>query len=368
MNRARNSCFSCFMIIGSLLLPSRSLSQAPPKDLREWELICYCSGREKGPDEIVREDNNGQILAIAHHGATRQTLGRNGIAFTESQIELLKDWRLLSEQDGELKTFMPVLGPDEINRLRSLLSSQAKQVGKSLAPDFENLVAMLMRSGYGGNAYSIVFSYVLDDLVWDEFDRRHILPSMEVTADKPFWGGVVWAIYPRRDPLGTNSRSYGGWDLFVTWTRSVQPLLTPLNDSALTRRLLKDLESLGSEPDPAIRSQLAALGILTNEGKPAVPIIRERTSDTIYVDSLALSRKLSDEVLRAMQADDIPAVIGVDDRGVALIIAYHEFMWELLAYLEESRIVHVPPVITGQEQIDPMGTQKLVFFVVPQSK
>jgi hypothetical protein len=368
MNRVRNSCFGWFMIIGPLLLPSRSLSQAPPKDLREWELICYCSGREKGPDEIVREDNNGQILAVARRGATRQTLGKNGIAFTESQIELLKDWRLLSEQDGELKTFMPVLGPDEINRLRSLLSSQAKQVGKSLAPDFENLVAMLTRSGYGGNAYSIVFSYVLDGMVWDEFGRMHVLPSMEITADKPFWSGAVWAVYPRRDSPGTNSRSYGGWDLFVTWTRSVQPLLKPLNDSTLTQRLLKDLESHGSESDPAIRSQLAALGILTSEGKPAVPIIREGTSDAIYVDSLALSRKLSEEVLRVMQADDIPAVIGTGDRGVALVMAYHEFMWELLAYLEESGIIHVPAALAGQEQADPMGTQKLVFFVVPQSK
>lgn len=368
MNRARNSCFCWFMLIGPLFLPSQSLPQAPPKDLGDWELICYCSGREKGPDEIVREDNNGRILAAARHGASRESLGRDGIVFTESQIELLRDWRLLSEHDGELKTLMPVLGPDEMNRLRSLLSSHAKQVGKSLAPDFENLVAMLTRSGYSGNAYSILFSYVLDDMVWDEFDRLHVLPSLEITADKPFWSGVVWAVYPRRDSLGTNSRSYGGWDLFVTWTRSVQPLLTPLNDSTLTQTLLKDLESHGSESDPTIRSQLAALGILTSEGKPAVPIIHERPSDAIYVDSLALSRKLSQEVLRAMQAEDIPSVIGAGDRGVALIIAYHEFMWELLAYLEESGIVHVPAVLGGQGQVDPLRTRELVFLVVPQSK
>ena len=72
-----------------LLLPASA--QEPPKDLRDWQLICYCSGGN--PDEIVRKDNNGQILFAARRGTTRERLKGDGIALTESQIELLKDWR-----------------------------------------------------------------------------------------------------------------------------------------------------------------------------------------------------------------------------------------------------------------------------------
>jgi len=131
--------------------------QSPPSDLRNWELICYCSGREKSADEIVREDTNGQILFAARRGTTRQHLKEAHIEFTESQIDLLVSWRLLADQDGQLKTQMPILGPDEMPRLRALLHVQAVELGGSLLPDIKALVSLLNQRGYGDEAYTVVF-------------------------------------------------------------------------------------------------------------------------------------------------------------------------------------------------------------------
>lgn len=265
------------------LLPA-SAQQDPPKDLRDWGLICYCSGGD--PDDIVREDNNGQILFTARRGTTREGLKGDGIVVTESQIELLKDWRLLAEHDGQLKTQMPVLGPDEMTRLRALMRVQAVELGASLRSDFKNLVAALAQRGYADNAYSVIFSYLLDRMVWDEFDERHLLPSMETTAEKPFWGGTLWAIYPRPDVPGTNSKSRGDWSLSVTWTQSVMPLLAPLNSSSLIHSLLNDLATRGSASDLATRDQLVALGVLTADGKPAV-LINSRSAVRLCLCSVA---------------------------------------------------------------------------------
>jgi hypothetical protein len=356
------------LLLSSLSCSLPSASQAPPKDLRDWELVCYCSGRVASPDEVVREDNNGQILFSARFGTTRGRLKADGIAVTESQVELLKNWRLLAERDDQLKTQMPLLGPDEINPLRARLHAVAVEVGGSLQPDFKNLVSVLAQRGYADNAYSIVFSYVLDGIVWDEFDQRHVLPSMEITVDKPLWSGAVWAIYPRRNSPGTNSRSYGGWHLWVTWTQSVQPFLTPLNDSSLTKPLLNELETQGSVSNPATRERLSALGILTTYGKPAVPIIHEVPTDPIYAVASTISRKVSDAMLRAMESPDVSALCGTDDKGVALIIAYHEFMWELLTYLEQAGVVHPPSILSKETNGDSRQIHDLVFIVVPQSK
>lgn len=132
--------FLCWLVLlTALILFVPALAQEPPKDLRDWQLICYCSGGD--PDEIVRKDNNGQILFTARSGTTRERLKSDGIAFTESQIELLKDWRLLTEQENQLKTRMPVVGPEEMTRLRALLHVQAVELGRSLQPDFKALVA-----------------------------------------------------------------------------------------------------------------------------------------------------------------------------------------------------------------------------------
>ena len=68
-------------------------------------------------------------------------------------------------------------------------------------------------------------------MVWDEFDRRHLLPSMKITADKPLWAGAVWAVYPKQSVPGTNSRTRGSWQIDVMWQESLLPLLDPLNHS-----------------------------------------------------------------------------------------------------------------------------------------
>src|SRR5271166_5382302 len=291
MKLVKRSSLCWLVLLSTLFFLLPAPAQEAPKDLRDWQLICYCSGGN--PDDIVRKDDNGQILFTARSGTTRERLKGDGIAFTESQIELLKDWRLLAEQGDQIKTRMPVVGPEEMTRLRALLHVQAVELGSSLQPDFKAFVAAVTQRGYADNAYSIAFSYLLDGMVWDEFEQRHLLPSMETTAEKPFWGGVLWAIYPRRDAPGTNSRSHGGWSLSVMWTQSVQPLLTPLNSSSLVDPLLNDLETRGSASDPATRNQLVALGILTAEGKRAVPVIHEVPSDSIYAVSLAISRKVA---------------------------------------------------------------------------
>lgn len=357
--------FLCWLVLlGALFLLLPASAQEPPKDLRDWQLICYCSGGD--PDEIVRKDNNGQILFTARRGTTRERLKGDGIAFTESQIELLKDWRLLAEQGNQLKTRMPVVGPEEMTQLRALLHVQAVELGRSLQPDFKALVAAVTQRGYADNSYSIAFSYLLDGIVWDDFDQRHLLPSMETTAEKPFWAGALWAIYPQRNAPGTNSKSHGGWSLSVMWTQSVQPLLTPLNSSSLVDPLLNDLETRGRASDLATQNQLVALGILTADGKAAVPIIHEVPSDPIYADSLAIPHKVSDGMLRAMQSPAIPVLTGSDNSGVALVIAYHEFMWELLAYLEQTGIVSPPAILSAKTHADPRQVKDLVFIVVPQ--
>jgi hypothetical protein len=366
MELPKKSSVRWIVLLSALFLLLPAPAQEPPKDLRDWQLICYCSGGD--PDEIVRKDNNGQILFTARRGTTRERLKSDGIAFTESQIELLKDWRLLAEQEEQLKTRMPVVGPEEMTRLRALLHVQAVELGRSLQPDFKALVAAVTQRGYADNSYSIAFSYLLDGMVWDEFDERHLLPSMETTADQPLWAGALWAIYPQRSAPGTNSKSHGGWSLSVMWTQSVQPLLTPLNSSSLVHTLLDDLATRGRASDPATRNQLVALGILSEDGTAAVPVIHEVPSDRIYAESLAISHKVGDGMLRAMQSPALLALTGSDDSSVALVIAYHEFMWELLAYLEQSGIVSPPAILSAKTFADPRRVHDLVFIVVPQAK
>lgn len=73
-------------------------------------------------------------------------------------------------------------------------------------------------------------------------------------------------------------------------------------------------------------------------------------------------------MLRAMQSPAIPALIGSNDSSAALVIAYHEFMWELLAYLEQTGVVRPPAILSAKTHADPRQVHDLVFVVVEQPK
>lgn len=354
-----------FVLLAVLLCALSALAQTPPKDLAQWQLICFCSSGN--PDAVVRYDNNGQILFLARGGVTREQLKQAGVPFTESQLQLMKDWRLLAEHQGQLKTLMPVLGPEQMTRLRSFLQAPATGLGRSLRPSFEEYLAILKGRGYSHSAYAIVFSYVLDGLVWDEFDRRHLLPSMTVTVDKPLWAGALWAVYPKQNVPGTNSRSKGISQIDIMWHETVLNLLDPLNHPKVVDPVLEELGKSGVVTSPAPRDQLIALGVLDSEGKPLVPVIHEAPSDPVYISSLAISSKVSEGMLRAMQSPELHVALDVADEPVALVIAYHESMWQLLAYLESEDLVAPPPILSASSA-DPKQVRRLVFFVVSPPK
>ncbi len=361
----RFSTWSVTLFSIAWFFPDVAMAQSPPRDLRDWELICFCSCKGSSPDEIVKDKNNGQILFSALNGTTRERLKADGIPFTEAQINLMHDYRLLSDSAGQLRTQIPVLGPERTTRLRARMHRLAAESGKALQVSFGDLTQAVADRGYGRSTYSIVFSYVLDNLVWDELGRRQHLQDL---PEKPLWNGALWAIYPRRDGPGTNSRSHGGWTLMFTWTQPVLALLHPLNLSALTYPLLDDLGNRGRSFDPSTNRELAALGILTPKGGPAVPIIQMDPSDQIHAKSLAISRKLVDSILPGIASPEISSQTRANDKRVAIVIAYHEFMWELLAYLERTGIVRPPAILSAQRIIDPKEIRSLVFFVVPRRK
>src|SRR5690349_11206534 len=93
---------------------------ATPRDVKDFGLICFCNSRVATPHYPIGLDNNGALLFATRHGATRAQLANAGIAYRESQIVMLKDWGLLSENDKVLTTAFPVLEPETMGRLRDL--------------------------------------------------------------------------------------------------------------------------------------------------------------------------------------------------------------------------------------------------------
>ena len=200
-----------------------------PISLNKYEISCFVYATGSTPDRIIKLDNNGQILLVCIPGKTIEQLKALNIPFTSSQIRLIKDWRLLRERNKVLKTTFPVFKIDKTKHLRNLMKESAIILGGNLEKDIISLKKELLLIGREKNIYTILFSYILNGLVWDGFKEKDVLSEREITIEKPFWNGVIWAVYPPRNfTCGTNTISDKGVKFIVNWSEVAIKRCSPL--------------------------------------------------------------------------------------------------------------------------------------------
>ena len=302
-----------------------------PPDLNRFGLICFCSSRVATPHMVIGYDSNGRLLYLARNGATREQLSAAGVPPSESQVRLLKDWGLLREKNKVLTTAFPVLEPDSMATLRERLRPVANRLVPRLGPHVASIKRELARRGQGEAAYALLFSYVLDGLVWDQLRSSGKLPKTDITIERPYWAGTFWAVYPKQDAMpGTNTRSHGRVALKMMWNPRV---LEPINDfygAAQTGRWIEAVAAGAGAP------QLFA-------GAKARPVlVREETSDPLFAHGSAIARPIA----QAMLATDLSAELPAADESQRLLIGTHELIWLVLADLAAAHRISPPSVLT----------------------
>lgn len=319
-------------------------SVQPPDDLSQWDLICYCITSVSTPHFAVRADTNGRILYYAQTGATKSQIEHAMAApVLSSQLELLRDWRLLQRNGDIYTTNIPVLGPKQIGRLRERMGSLAIKIAAENRNEVQKIALELGRRRLSDRLYAVMFSYVLDGLTWDRLQSREAIPRMKITAGHPFWDGTFWALYPKRkDAPGTNTVDGDGITLRMTWTdpvlKQVNALLdAPALTSAMQKAAKSNCQHLSVEDKARNKWDFGLPG-----GWCAFPVIQESGSDPIH----AASMKIADRIAKAVLDQDMQDLVnGGATVQQAHLIETHELLWEVLDAFERQDLVHQPPVL-----------------------
>ncbi len=357
----------CFIVI----IPAQVFNQqtnsvkTDPVSLNKYEISCFVSVTGSSPDCIIKLDNNGQILLVCIPGKTIEQLKALNIPFTSSQIRLLKDWRLLRERNKVLKTTFPVLKIDKTMHLRNLMKERAIILGGNLEKDIISLKKELQSIGREKNIYTILFSYILDGLVWDGFKEKHVLSEREITIEKPFWNGVIWASYPPRNfTCGTNSVSDKGVQFNVNWSKvAIKKMLPFVADWGNFEKMFHDFIEKGKVESEDAKKVFGPFNLFDSNGRFTVPIIVEKKEDSLYKISLALSKKICEQVLEVIHSEKFTKDFCFQDKEEALVIAYHELMWELLEYFEQKGLIQKPIAFANPEAAHTKDIADLVFIV-----
>jgi hypothetical protein len=197
--KIRSFCAVIVLIFLTSQVNAQQSDKQQPLALDDYRVVQYISSAGYHPISIMLLDNNGDLLMACRQGNTREQLQEMNIHVKDSQIRLLEVYDLLSVEDGVLKTAFPILDPEQIGRIRAITKKAAPGLAEKLTADVTALVNLLGKSGYGKNAYSILFAYIVDGMIWSDFRDKELSTPTRIDAEHPFWAGEVWAFYPRRD-------------------------------------------------------------------------------------------------------------------------------------------------------------------------
>lgn len=339
-----------------------------PTTTDEWtgyDLVQFVTVAGSGPASILALDDNGRIALLAEHGADEEEL-RTVTGSRASQLELLRAWDLVERQGDSVWTTFPILDAAETRNLRAATRAASSRLAAAIAPDVQRLVDVLTKGGRAANAYSIVFSYVLDGLTWRAWEADGAIDTRELSVDHPFWSGHIWAVQPERPALvGTNKISDERGALYVSWSHAAIPAMGPfITDFG---KVVALFEQFAARTPVAtdLRTEFEPYGLFDDRGAFTIPIIEAVAGNPVHEVSLRIAGRIAELAPLALDLPTLRRQFGFRSDSQALVVAYHELMWDILDDLVERGLVIRPGVLDGAAR-DPAEVSALIFGVIEQ--
>ena len=340
-------------------------ARADAPQLADYDVIQYASIAGPCPENIMQFDNNGEIVLACLGGKTKEQLQQMGIPFTQSQLTLLKTFRVLRADGHVLRTAFPILDGEKTGKLRALTRAAAPDMCRRLQPQVAELTGVLESLGRQGNAYGILFAYVVDGMVWGLFRENDLVNGMGITADMPLWAGEVWAVYPPREfSPGTNSLSDRGVSLKVAWCEEAIPKMIPfVSDWTNLEKILDNYINEGKVVDEQAKEVFAPFNLYDATGRFTIPIIEETSDNRLFQVCLALTYEIVDIVPSVLDLPGLTEAFGFRDEKQTVVIAYHELMWDLMDGFGDLGLVQKPRAFADPDKAEPQDIADLVFIV-----
>jgi hypothetical protein len=335
-------------------------------DFTSNESICYCTPKKSTPQSILAIDNNWEILLNLVTPKTTKQLDSIGLKYTISQLRLLEDWSIIEiVNNNQYKTIVNIFDSIQTEQLRSYSMKYSKMLIPIIDNDIKELRGHLELTKKDKNAYTILFSYILDDKVWDYMKVSKLISEHLISIDRPFWSGDFWTLYPKRIfYCGTNSFSNNKYSFKVNWSENSIPNMIPFFSRwDLQNQIISDLYNNDKVSNQDAISVFKQFNVFDSIGNINVPLIFENRSDFVYNCSNLISDKIVKFVNTQIDIEEIKNKFGFADKSKALIALYHEMMWDILTILEKEGKISKPIAFSEPNKTNPFDISNLIIIV-----
>lgn len=343
-----NRYLNLLLLPGLLAVAAPAAAQSPVRPYSEWEATQFVALNGHQPSDYVVPDNNWEIVYNLRTPHTLAELRRMGVECSDSQLLLLEVGGLIRKTEGRWETMIPILDEQQTVSLREFGSEVAESVYGKTKTDFAALVDVIGKMGFRDNSLSLVFSYLLDGRMWTK------LVLFEDINNNTTWSGCYWVLYEPRKGVACGTNSYGEQDLILTYVDSG----IALGDEVM-ERYAAEISRYGKVTDAGLLRELQPYGLADAEGNVTIPIIRKQPDDF---------HRLTDKLVGAISAElkdncvSLASRYGIGDEKTAMVVLYHEVMWDLLDKLIRDKLISIPPIFADRNA-HKFRLNDVLFFV-----
>ena len=332
------------------------------QNANDFELICYCSGYET-PHSVVSYDNNLQLILLFKDGLTLKHLDSLQIPYTKSQIKLLKLFNLIKQENKVFYSNIAILENENAIELRKYSKSIAEKIIPFIETDLLELNRHLNSINRSENAFSITFSYVLDGLIWKEFEAKGITKPIEDIENSP-WNGHFWMLESKRSSgFGTNTYSDSSVTIAITNGAPYRLTKSFYKEREIRKLLLNDIKLYNKVIDERVLRAFKEFKIFDSNGEVTIPIIYENNQNALYSLSKRISHQICNKTLELVELNEIIEKYNFSDNEQAVIVMYNEIMWELLEIILEKGIMDIPIILKEPEQAEVQNISDILYII-----
>ena len=323
-------------------------AQTQIRPYKQWDATQFIAVSGHQPEDYVRADNNWEILYNLRTPHTQSELNEMGIKCSDSQILLLEVGGLISRTEGKWKSTIPILDQEQTSSLRSMSKEIAKSMYAKTKADFISLTQAIDEMGFKENTLSLVFSYLLDGRMWTK------MVLFDDIDNHTGWSGCYWVLYEPREGMKCGTNGYGDQNLILTYLdNKIAPRSRVMSDCA------DEIAKYGKIKDPQLISQLTPYGLTDNTGKVLFPIIKKQ-QDRFHQITEKLVNTISSELKN--NSGNVATRYGINNENKAMVILYHEVMWDLMDNLIQDKVIQIPAIFKNKEE-NKQRLNEVVFFV-----
>lgn len=324
--------------------PARPSKAKTPKEIevRKYFSLYSYGAHSINISELHNPDNN-PILNACLTGAKYRTLEGLGFKDLPDRLERLQDGKIIRQHDGRYYLAFPVV----MGRTRTSLQKLVEKVALQLLPVSEKIMQKIEPhlEGREQMLYHVLWSVIMDGQVAWNTAKTELSQSAKM-GDTTI-ENTAWLVYPRH-PYHCGTNGYGDSDVQILITHSPNtpsPNVVYRTLNKYKNELILSLSAGRPIENVEAKKALVEYGFVDDQGTVQVYVVRLGAIDPEVIQEVGrLGHEFGYEVMANLDMQEVADILAVSP-GQALVIAYHELCYEVLAQLTSRGTLDVPDIV-----------------------